>query len=301
MGSVTALRLAPLAGLVLAVVAAAPAGAGAATLSGEVTVPVDSAGSPARDITRISSSYDPAAGTWTEAIRFAGPLTTDDKAMFYSTLVACSSGTPGLSGAAGAEPGVDADVDRSGRLLGRRVRHRDRRRRADVRRGVRPGDEAGLGPRTLTLTLTDPLLVGRDVPLRRPVPAQRVRHGLRPRRHDRAEAAVPARGGDGGPGAPSRAGRRPGPGLRRPDRDDLPAASPVPRRGRPRLTARAPLGAGTGGSVVVRRRRRWPRARERPLPVVRRRRGRTCHSGSPGASGARSAATAGFSSRSTSR
>ena len=90
-----ALRLAPLTGLVLAVVAAVPAVAGAATLSGEVTDPGDSDVSPARDITRISSSYDPDAGTWTEAIRFRGPLTTDDKARFYSTLVACGGGTPG--------------------------------------------------------------------------------------------------------------------------------------------------------------------------------------------------------------
>jgi hypothetical protein len=60
-----ALRPAPLSVLVLAVVAAAPAGAGAATLSGEVTDPVDSAGSPAQDITlwtlptRLDTSITP--------------------------------------------------------------------------------------------------------------------------------------------------------------------------------------------------------------------------------------------------
>ena len=262
-----ALRPAPLSVLVLAVVAAAPAGAGAATLSGEVTDPVDSAGSPGQDVTRISSNYDPDAGTWTEAIRFRGPLTTDDKAMLYSTLAACGSGTPGspappVLNPASMQTWTDPADDSVGAFVTGIIGGVPTWGPASIPATKKVSDDG----RTLTLTLTDPLLVDRDVCFVSPF-----RLSAFGTVYDRIAmielkpAAV--RGRRRRAGGSGRAGRRSGPGLRRPDRDDLPQSRGTsPRAAAPdRLT---PLGAGTGDCRRAPS-RRWPRARERPLPIIR--------------------------------
>jgi hypothetical protein len=249
----SALRLAPLTGLVVALVAAAPAGAGAATLSGEVTDPVDSAGSPAQDITRISSSYDADAGTWIETIRFHGPLTTDDKAKFYSTLVACGSGTPGspappvlnpasmqtwtdpADGSIGAfANGIVGGVPTWGPASGPATK------------------EVSVDGRTLTLTLTDPLLVGRDV-----CSVSFFRLSAFGTVYDRVgmiELKPPSdpAGGDGRPGAPGGPDGGPAPDFAAPTAT-ISRSLVVPRRGRPRLTV-ARLSEPARGTVVVRRR-----------------------------------------------
>ena len=248
-----ALRLAPLTGLVLAVVAAAPAGAGAATLSGAVTDPVDSAGSPAQDITRISSSYDPDAGTWTEAIRFRGPLTTGDKAKFYSTLGACGGGTPGSPAPPVLSPAsMQTWTDPADGSVGAFV--------AGIVNGVPTWGPASVPAtkqvsddgRTLTLTLTDPLLVGRDV-----CSLSSFRLSASGTVFDRVamiELKPPSRpgGGDGGPGAPGGPDGDPASDSTAPTAT-ISRSLVVPRRGRPRLTV-ARLSEPARGTVVVRRR-----------------------------------------------
>lgn len=248
-----ALGLAPLTGLLLAVVAAVPAGAGAATLSGEVTDPVDSAGSPAQDITRISSSYDPDAGTWTEAIRFRGPLTSDDKAKLYSTLVACGSGTPGSPAPPVLNPAsMQTWTDPGDGSVGAFV--------AGIVGGVPTWGPASIPAtkqvsddgRTLTLTLTDPLLVGRDVCFVSPFRLSAF--GTVYDRVAMIELKPPSRreGGDGGPGAPDGPDGGPAPDSAAPTAT-IARSIVVPRRGRPRLTV-SRLSEPARGTVVVRRR-----------------------------------------------
>ena len=248
-----ALRLAPLTGLVLAVAAAAPAGAGAATLSGEVTDPVDSAGSPAQDITRISSSYDPDAGTWIEAIRFRGPLTTDEKAKVYSTLGACGSGTSGSPAPPVLSPAsMQTWTDPADASVGAFV--------TGIVDGVPTSGPASLPAtkevsddgRTLTLTLTDPFLVGRDVCFVGPFRLSAF--GTVYDRVAMIELKPPSQpgGGDGGQGAPGGPDGAPAPDSAAPTAT-ISRSIVVPRRGRPRLTVTR-LSEPARGTVAVRRR-----------------------------------------------
>lgn len=246
------LRFAPLTGLVLAVVAAAPAGAGAATLSGEVTDPVDSAGSPAQDITRISSSYDPDAGTWTEAIRFAGPLTTDDKAKLYSTLTACGSGTPGSPAPPVLNPAsMQTWTDPADGSVGAFV--------TGIVGGVPTGGPASVPAtkevsddgRTLTLTLTDPFLVGRDVCFVSPFRLSAFGTVFDRVAMIELKPSSEPGGGDGGPGAPGGPDGGPAPDSAAPTAT-ISRSIVVPRRGRARLAVA--LSEPARGTVVVRRR-----------------------------------------------
>ena len=246
-----AVRLAPLTGLVLAVVAAAPAGA--ATLSGEVTDPVDSTGSPAQDITRISSSYDPDAGTWTEAIRFRGPLTTGDKAKFYSTLGACGGGTPGSPAPPVLSPAsMQTWTDPADGSVGAFV--------AGIVNGVPTWGPASVPAtkqvsddgRTLTLTLTDPLLVGRDV-----CSLSSFRLSAFGTVFDRVAMielrAASQPGGDDGPGAPGGPDGGPAPDTAAPIAT-ISGRLVVPRRRRARLTL-SRVSEPARGAVEVRPRR----------------------------------------------
>jgi hypothetical protein len=157
-------RLAALIAVVLALAIAASASAQASPLAGEVTDPADSPGTPGQDIAEIRASYDPAAGTWTEAIRFHGPLSGADKAMFYSSLAACGSGTPSQPAPPTLAPaGMQAWTDPADPSVGAVV--------GGVVNGLlmqTSVPDAGTkhvsaDRRTLTLSLTHPLLVGRDI------------------------------------------------------------------------------------------------------------------------------------------
>ena len=246
-----ALRPALLTGLLLALVVVAPAGA--ATLSGEVTDPVDSTGSPAQDITKISSSFDPEAGTWTEAIRFRGPLTTDDKARFYSYLTACGTGTPGdpappVMNPASMQTWTDPADGSVGAFVGGMVGGVPTHGPASVPATKQVSDDG----RTLTLTLTDPLLVGADVCF---VSASRLSaFGTVYDRVAMIELEPPSKpgGGDGGPGAPGQPDGGPAPDSAAPTAT-ISRALVLPRRGQPRLTV-SRISEPARGTVEVRRR-----------------------------------------------
>jgi len=238
--------LGPLTAVVLALAIVASASAQAPVLAGEVNDPADSSGAPGQDIARISASYDPEAGTWTEAIRFHGPLLGADNARFYSWLAACGSGTPSRPAPptlspAGMQAWTDPADPSAGAVVGGVVD--GLLTQTSVPEAVTKrvsGDR-----RTLTLSLSHPLLVGRDICFVSPS-----RLSSRGTVYDRVapvplepQAVIPSQPGDG-PGADVVAPTA-----------TVAGALVLPSRRWPRLTI-ARISEPVRGTVVLRGRKR---------------------------------------------
>ena len=250
-------RVASLAGLLLAVAVVAPGSASGAVLEGRVSDPVDSTGSPAQDIVAISATYDPDAGTWTETIRFHGRLRTDDKAVFYSLLAACGSGTPGdpappVMNPASMQAWTDPADASIGAFVGGIVNGVPTWGSSSQPATKRISDDG----RSMTLSLTDPLLEDRsDVcfisPFRLSAFGEVFDRVAGIEFEPRAEE--PAPGDDGGPpGMPGEGGDS-GHGDTVAPTARIARTVVVTGRRRPRLTV-SRISERAHGSVLVRRR-----------------------------------------------
>jgi len=89
----------------------------ALALTGAVDDPVDGAGTPAQDIVRASSSFDPDAGSWSLTLRMRAAVTAADTARIHAILYREDPARPGVcpSDAANAELGrLEADTEPGG-------------------------------------------------------------------------------------------------------------------------------------------------------------------------------------------